>query len=64
MENILDRVGLKNHRFYSVLPDYKFPELIFTDEYVPNHMNLKKVSFTYSKIVLWWQMKEIYIRML
>lgn len=49
LENILDRVGLKNHRFYSVLPDYKFPELIFTDEYVPNHMNLKKVSFTYSK---------------
>ena len=49
LENILDRVGLKNHRFYSVLPDYKFPELIFTDECVPDYMNLKKVSFTYSK---------------
>lgn len=49
LKDILDRVGLSNHRFYSVLPDYKFPELIFTDECVPDYMNLKKVSFTYSK---------------
>ena len=49
LEVILDRVGLDNHRFYAVLPDYKFPELIFFEESKPDPMNLKKVSFTYSK---------------
>lgn len=49
LEEILKRTGFKNYRFYSVLPDYKFPELIYADEYAPDYMNLKKVSFTYSK---------------
>lgn len=49
LETILDRVGLVNHRIYSVLPDYKFPELIFSEDCAPDYMNLKKVSFTYSK---------------
>ncbi len=49
LEEILLSAGLPHFRFYSVLPDYKFPELIFSDEYEPNSMNLKKVSFTYSK---------------
>lgn len=49
LKELLKSVGLEFHRFYSVLPDYKFPELIFSDEYVPNYMNLKKVTFTYSK---------------
>jgi len=49
LEEILIAVGLKYYRFYSVLPDYKFPELIFSDDYTPDYMNLKKVSFTYSK---------------
>jgi GT2 family glycosyltransferase/glycosyltransferase involved in cell wall biosynthesis/2-polyprenyl-3-methyl-5-hydroxy-6-metoxy-1,4-benzoquinol methylase/uncharacterized coiled-coil protein SlyX len=49
IENLLERVGFSGYRFYNVLPDYKFPELIFDDEYEPDYMNLKKVSFTYSK---------------
>ena len=63
LENILDRVGLSNHRFYSVLPDYKFPELIYTDEYVPDYMNLKRSPLPIRRTVLWLQMKRIYIRM-
>lgn len=49
LKEMLVDVGLQNHRFYYVLPDYKFPELIFTDEFKPNYMNLQKVNFTYSK---------------
>ena len=49
LKELLMEAGLPYTRFYSVLPDYKFPELIFSDEYEPNYMNLKKVSFTYSK---------------
>lgn len=49
LENMLVKVGLKNNRFYYVLPDYKFPEIIATDERYPDYVNLQKVSFTYSK---------------
>ena len=61
LEDILDRVGLEDHRFYAVLPDYKFPELIFSEECRPDYMNLKKVSFTYSKnSILYADEKELY----
>lgn len=49
LEQLLNNVGFKNKRFYYVLPDYKFPEIIATDEYKPDYLNLQKVSFTYSK---------------
>lgn len=61
LEDILERVGLQNHRFYAVLPDYKFPELIFSEDCRPDPMNLKKVSFTYSRnSVLYADEKELY----
>ena len=61
LSTILDRVGLRNKRFYGVLPDYKFPELIFAEEYTPDYMNLKKVSFTYPKnSMLYANEKELY----
>ncbi len=49
LEEILERTGFSYYRFYGVLPDYKFPELIYSDEYMPSYMNLKKVAFTYSR---------------
>lgn len=41
--------GYNSNRFYYVYPDYKFPELICTDEYAPSYSSLKKISFTYAK---------------
>ena len=32
---ILDKVGFKLIKFYYPMPDYKLPQLIFTDEYMP-----------------------------
>lgn len=49
LEDLLDNVGMENHRFYYIYPDYKFPEVIFSDERKPDYRNLQKVSFTYSK---------------
>lgn len=61
LEKLLDDVGLNKHRFYSVYPDYKFPELICTQDFKPSYMNLQKVSFTYSKnSVLTANEKELY----
>lgn len=49
LEKMLENVGLPNSKFYYVFPDYKFPEIITTDERKPNYVGLKKVSFTYSR---------------
>lgn len=49
LASLLEQSGFLHYRFYSVLPDYKFPELIFADSFQPDAMNLKKVSFTYAK---------------
>ena len=35
IKNILDKVGFGTIKFYYPIPDYKLPQLIFTDEYMP-----------------------------
>ena len=61
LNNMLDNVGLINHRTYYVFPDYKFPEVIYTDEYTPSYTSFKKVNFTYSKnSSLYADEKELY----
>ena len=49
LEKMLENIGLPHNRFYYVFPDYKFPEVIATDERKPDYAGLKKVSFTYSR---------------
>lgn len=49
IEKLLNKTGLTKHRIYSVYPDYKFPEIICSDEFAPNIDSLQKVSFTYSR---------------
>jgi len=40
LENILNSVGLKNQKFYYPLPDFKLPNTIFSDSYLPNIHNI------------------------
>lgn len=49
LQQMLSNVGLAKNRFYYALPDYRFPQLIYTDEYLPKFEELQKVPFTYSK---------------
>lgn len=35
IENILNKTGFENRKFYYPLPDYKLPSLMFSDEYMP-----------------------------
>ena len=61
LSQLLERAGFMHYRFYAALPDYKFPELIFSEDYKPDYMNLKKISFTYSKgSVLTANEKDLY----
>ena len=43
---IVERAGFEKYKFYYPLPDYKFPQLIYTDEYLPEK-NLKERLLPY-----------------
>lgn len=61
LSQMLDHVGLEKQRFYYLFPDYKFPEVICTDDFRPSYANLQKVSFTYSRNSLFTvDEKELY----
>ena len=49
LSQLFDSTGLSNKRFYYVLPDYKFPKVIYTDEYLPLPQDIDNIPFTYSK---------------
>lgn len=42
----MDLVGLKDKKFYYPLPDYKLPQLIYTDDFLPEK-NLKERLIPY-----------------
>ncbi|MDQ7092013.1 class I SAM-dependent methyltransferase [Desulfosporosinus sp. PR] len=47
LQNMLKGVGLNALRFYYPLPDYKFPSAVFSDDYLPDHKDLKEMKFLY-----------------
>lgn len=49
LANMLQQVGLNNQRFYGVLPDYKFPTFIFSEEWKASGSELQNISYTYGK---------------
>ena len=61
LNKILTNAGFMHKRYYYVLPDYKFPQKIYTDDYLPCHIDLQKLPFTYSKgSLLVLNEKELY----
>lgn len=47
---MLDKCGIKEYRFLYPYPDYKFPEVIYTDDFLPNsNTSFKLASNYYSK---------------
>ncbi len=46
---LLEEAGFQHQRIYSVLPDYKFPTMLFTDEWKLNSKDLHNVAFTYGR---------------
>ncbi len=46
LKEILNRAGFAQHKFYYPLPDYKLPQLIYTDDYLPGQ-NLKERLIPY-----------------
>ena len=48
LEKLLEEQGLES-RFYYLLPDYKFPTAIFTDEALPSFHDIYNVAFAYGR---------------
>ena len=46
LEEIVEQAGFQWHHFYYPLPDYKLPQLVYTDEYLPEK-NLKERMIPY-----------------
>lgn len=47
LKELLAKVGLKHEKFYYPLPDYKLPNAIFSDEYLPDENTLKNYNVYY-----------------
>ncbi|NLM76222.1 MAG: class I SAM-dependent methyltransferase, partial [Clostridiaceae bacterium] len=61
LDQMLVNTGFKYKRYYYVLPDYRFPQKIYTDEFLPSHLDLQKLPFTYAKgSLLILNEKELY----
>lgn len=49
LERLLCNTGLVHQRFYAALPDYKFPTMLFTDEWKLSGSDLSNIAYTYGK---------------
>lgn len=47
MQELLKEVGLKYTKFYYPLPDYKLPNTIFSDEYLPDENSINNYNIYY-----------------
>ncbi len=47
LTKLLTECGLNQHRFYYPLPDYKLPQVIYSDEYLPKKKILSRVRAYY-----------------
>lgn len=55
LTNIIKESGFKNTKFYYPLPDYKLPNMIFTDDYLPKkdiNNRYRQYYLDYSSLVL------------
>lgn len=61
LTQMLNQAGLIYQRFYGVLPDYKFPTFLFSEEWKPSGGELQNISYTYGKnSILIANEKDIY----
>ena len=44
---LLESSGFENHQFFYPLPDYKLPQVVYSDEYLPKHQILAKIRQYY-----------------
>ncbi len=47
LKQMLSQVGLKHTKFYYPLPDYKLPNKIFSDDYLPNETTIQDYMIYY-----------------
>lgn len=65
IENILNNMELNTYKFYYPLPNYKMPNIIFTDKHLPSHESILRDLTLYTKNkLLSFEEREIYRKIL
>ena len=65
IENILNNMELNTYKFYYPLPNYKVPNIIFTDKHLPSHESILRDLTLYTKNkLLSFEEREIYRKIL
>lgn len=65
IENILNNMELNTYKFYYPLPNYKIPNIIFTDKHLPSHESILRDLTLYTKNkLLSFEEREIYRKIL
>lgn len=62
LENLLKDQGLNNYKFYYLLPNHKMPNVIFSDEYLPNENTTKlmyNIMYPKGSVVLFDELKAL-----
>ena len=61
LKELLEKVGFKYSKFYYPLPDYKLPNVIFSDEYLPTEKSIDNyVPYYYEGTEIEFDEKEAY----
>jgi len=65
-KNILSECGFNYTKFYYPLPDYKLPNVIFSDEYLPNEEQIDKLymPYYYDNTIVNFDEKKVYKQIL
>lgn len=66
LKDILSECGFNYTNFYYPLPDYKLPNVIFSDEYLPNEEQIDKLymPYYYDNTILNFDEKKVYKQIL
>ena len=62
IENMIKINGFSNYKFYYLLPNYKIPNVIFSDEYLPNENTTKlmyNIMYPKGSVVLFDELKAL-----
>jgi SAM-dependent methyltransferase len=49
IEQMLEAAGFKDNQFYYPIPDYKMPNEIYSDSYLPSQGSLRSTEFSYDR---------------
>lgn len=65
IEEMLNKIGFNQFKFYYPLPDYKFTNVVYTDKYLPDKSSIhRNMSLFYENQILSFHENDAYIQLI